>query len=172
MGEKSTNSRARNGRAPSAWGSAKRMLQISAAETINDNALSTKTASRPSRAATRPPKVAPTIRFTDHVDEASVFARTTSSRSTMLGMMALRAGSKNAASKVSATSSGYTSHTISFERMNSMQRTINMRPISAAIITCLRRSRSFTTPDVGPIRVCGRTCSTSASATDPARPVS
>src|SRR5207249_56420 len=47
-----------------------------------------------------------------------------------------------------------------------------MRAKSAAIMTCLRRMRSLTTPDRGPMNVCGSTCKTSASATDPARLIS
>ena len=89
----------------------------------------------------------------------------------MLGITALRAGSKNAAIVVSASSNGYTSHTVDRERTNNIAITTTKRIRSAAIMTCLRFSRSFTTPAVGPAKVCGSTCSIRARATDPACPV-
>ena len=76
------------------------------AETKNDSALRINTTSRPKKAATAPPTEAPINRFTDHVAEESVFAISTSSLAAILGTTALRAGSKNAAITVSASSKG------------------------------------------------------------------
>ncbi len=95
----------------------------------------------------------------------------TSPFAAMLGITELRAGSKNAAMVVSASSSGYTSHTVERERTNSMASTTAKRIRSAAIITYLRRRRSFTTPAIGPTKVWGRTCRTKARATELACPV-
>src|ERR1700692_4950747 len=170
-GEKSTRSRGRNGAANSACGSAKCMPAMSIAEAKKDKALSTKTASRPKKAATTPPTDAPINRLTDHVAEESVLATRTSSLAAMLGTTELRAGSKNAAIMVSASSNGYTSQTVERERTSNMASTTAKRTKSAAIITYLRRNRSFTTPAIGPTKVCGNTCSTSANATELARPV-
>ena len=73
-GVKSTRSRARNGAAASACGSANCILRIRTADVRNDSALSTNTASRPKNAATTPPTEAPIIRLTDHVADDSVLA--------------------------------------------------------------------------------------------------
>ena len=60
----------------------------------------------PKKAATTPPTEAPINRFTDHVAEESVFAMRTSPFVAIFGITALRAGSKNAAISVSASSKG------------------------------------------------------------------
>ena len=65
-----------------------------------------KTVSRPKNAATTPPTDAPISRFTDHVADDNVLATSTSSSAAILGITALRAGSKNAAIVVSASSNG------------------------------------------------------------------
>ena len=85
--------------------------RIMSADTRNDSPFRTNTASRPNHAATTPPIVAPSTRFIDHVVDERVFATITSSRAVMFGMTELRAGSKNAAIIVSASSSGYTNQT-------------------------------------------------------------
>ena len=131
-----------------------------------------KTASRPNSAATTPPSVAPMARLNDHVVEESVFAAISVSGVVMLGITALRAGSKNAAIMVSSSSSGQTSQTSAGVRTNSMPSTMAARARSAAIMTRLRLTRSLTTPAVGPTSVCGSTWSTTASATAAALPVS
>ena len=86
----------------------------------------------------------------------------------MFGMTELRAGSKKAAIVVSVRSKGQTSQIMERNCASSITRTTSMRPRSAAIMTCLRRTRSLTIPAVGPMKVCGNTCNTSANATDPA----
>src|SRR3981189_2520419 len=106
MGEKSTRSRGRSGAADSAWGSAKLILLISNADVRNESAFRMKTVSRPKRAATTPPTAAPTSRFTDHVAQDNVLGTSPSSSAAMLGITALRAGSKNADMVVSASSRG------------------------------------------------------------------
>lgn len=83
----------------------------------------------------------------------SVLASRTSPSAATFGITALRAGSKNAAIEVSASSKGYTSHTVERDRTNNMASTTTQRMMSAAIITCLRFRRSFTTPAVGPTNV-------------------
>jgi hypothetical protein len=65
-----------------------------------------KTVSRPKNAATTPPTDAPISRFTDHVADDRVLATRTSFSAEILGITALRAGSKNAVIVVSAISNG------------------------------------------------------------------
>ena len=89
----------------------------------------------------------------------------------MFGTTAVRAGSKNAAIRVSSRSSGYTSHTVERDRTSSMEKTMTIRATSAVIMTRFRRTRSLMTPAAGPMNVWGSTCSTSARATELARPV-
>src|SRR5262249_32781603 len=108
------------------------------ADTRNESPFKTKTASRPSHAATTPPIVAPSTRCIDHVVDEGLLARLTSARGVMLGIRDLRAGSKTAAMIVSASSSGYTSHTMLRDRTSSMEKTITTRITSAAIITFFR----------------------------------
>src|SRR5271165_341558 len=92
--------------ASSACDSTKCIRLISSAETTNDSAFNTKTASLPSQAATTPPRTDPIAKSNDHVAEESVLATITSPSATMLGMTAVRAGSKNATITVSRNSSG------------------------------------------------------------------
>ena len=62
---------------PAAWGSSKLMRRMSQAESRKEQALSTKTASRPSQTAASPPSEAPAARQKDQVMEASVLAAST-----------------------------------------------------------------------------------------------
>ena len=141
------------------------------AEVRNESAFRMKTVSRPKNAATTPPIAAlqsegsPTTSL-----KIACWRPALPAPAAMLGITELRAGSKNAAIVVSASSNGYTSHTIDRERTNNIAITTAKRMMSAAIITCLRFSRSFTTPAVGPTKVCGSTCSIRASATEPGVP--
>src|SRR5690242_10988075 len=119
------------------------------ADPRNENALRTKTASRPNHAATTPPNDAPAARQNDHVTDASAFAVITRSAGTMFGITLVWAGSKNAAPMVSTKSSGYTSHTIAGLRTVSMHSTTKNRATSAPIMMRLRLMRSLSTPAVG-----------------------
>src|SRR5271165_7676585 len=92
--------------AASACDSTNLIRLISIAEAANDNELITNTASRPSHAATIPPRTDPIARSNDHVADDSVLATITSFSATTLGMTALRAGSKNVTITDSRNSSG------------------------------------------------------------------
>src|SRR6185436_5640684 len=66
------------------------------ADAKNERALTTKATLRPATAVTRPPIEAPSASIADHVALESALAGISSSLEVMLGIVAVRAGSKNA----------------------------------------------------------------------------
>ena len=69
---------------------------MNSADAKNDAALIANAMSRPSAAVTRPPIDAPMASMADHVALESALAGNNSSADVMLGIVAVRAGSKNA----------------------------------------------------------------------------
>ena len=69
---------------------------MKAADTKNDSALTANATCWPKSAVTTPPSDAPMASIADQVALASALAGTSSSGDVMFGMVAVRAGSKNA----------------------------------------------------------------------------
>ena len=69
---------------------------MNAADTKNDDELTMNATSRPKIAVTAPPTDAPIASIADHVALDSAFAGSSSSPVVTLGIVAVRAGSKNA----------------------------------------------------------------------------
>lgn len=66
------------------------------ADAKNDNALARKATFRPATAVTRPPTDAPIASIADHMAADRALAGSSSSADVMLGIVAVRAGSKKA----------------------------------------------------------------------------
>src|SRR6266496_2064778 len=73
-----------------------RVAPMNTADAKNDRALTANATLRPATAVTSPPTEAPIASIADHVAADSAFAGSSSSRDVMLGIVAVRAGSKNA----------------------------------------------------------------------------
>src|ERR1044071_1258591 len=86
-----------------------RVIAMNIAEVKNDAELTTNAASRPNTAVTTPPIDAPIASIADHVALASAFAGTSWSAVVPFGIVAVRAGSKNA---VAATAAPVTTYAI------------------------------------------------------------
>ena len=83
------------GRADAAGVASYRVLPMKKADAKNDSALIPNATLRPATAVTRPPTEAPMASIADHVALDSALAGSSSSADVMLGIVAVRAGSKN-----------------------------------------------------------------------------
>src|SRR5262245_27631566 len=81
------------------------------AEQKNDAALTTNATSRPNAAVTRPPTDAPMASIADHVAADKAFAGSSTSADVTLGIVAVRAGSKNADAATTNAITTYAIHT-------------------------------------------------------------
>ena len=120
---------------------------------------------------TRPPIDAPAASIADHVALDSAFAGISSSADVTFGMVAVRAGSKNACADTQTAVTTYAIQTSSRRRTSSRPRIITPRNRSAEIISRFRSTRSTTTPASGPTIAIGRNCTIIIQATAVADPV-
>src|ERR1019366_5513711 len=104
------------------------------ADAKNDAALIAKATFRPATAATIPPSDAPTASIADHIALDKAFAGSSSSAVVMLGMIAMRAGSKNADADTVSAMTTYAIHTWSALWMKRSPRMRPPRTRSVAII--------------------------------------
>src|SRR5436190_178636 len=141
------------------------------ADTKNDAALIVNAMLRPATAVTRPPTDAPAASIADQVAADSAFAGSSSSALVMLGIVAVRAGSKNADAETVSAITTYAIHTSSDRRTISRPRIRTPRTTSAAIISRRRFARSTTMPASGPTTATGRNCTIIIQATAVADPV-
>src|SRR5436309_3183441 len=150
-------SAARPVRRPPAGGVASyRVPPMQYADTKNDAALIANAMLRPAIAVTSPPTDAPAASIADHVAADSALAGSSSSSLVMLGMVAVRAGSKNADAATVSAITTYAIQTSSDRRTSSSPRINTPRTRSAAIIRRRRFDRSTTTPATGPTIAIGR----------------
>ena len=89
------------------------------ADAKNDTALSTKATLRPATTVARPPTEAPMASIPDHKALESALAGSSSSADVMFGMVAVRAGSKNAEAETITAVTTYAIHTWSGRRISS-----------------------------------------------------
>src|SRR5207248_426598 len=128
------------------------------ADAKNDAALITNATSRPSHAVTRPPTDAPIASIADHVAADSALAGINSWGDVMLGIVDVRAGSKNADALIVKAVTTYAIQTRSALRTSNSPRISTPRKRSAAIMRRRRLTRSTTTPASGPTSATGRYC--------------
>src|SRR5206468_6711732 len=88
-----------------------RVRTMKSADQKNETALMVKATFRPAMAVTRPPIDAPAASMADHVALASAFAGSSSSSLVMFGIVAVRAGSKNADAETVRAITAYAIHT-------------------------------------------------------------
>src|SRR5688572_24318269 len=91
-----TNAAKPDGRATAGGVASYRVRAMKYADAKNDKALMTNATFRPATAATSPPTDAPTASIADHIAADSALAGISSSADVMFGIVAVRAGSKNA----------------------------------------------------------------------------
>ena len=107
----------------------------------------------------------------DHRALESALAGSSSSADVIFGMVAVRAGSKNAEAETITAVTTYAIHTWSGRRINRSPSTTTPRSRSATIISVRRLTRSTTTPATGPTMANGRNCTIIIHATAVADPV-
>src|SRR5581483_5881567 len=88
-----------------------RVMRIAPADQKNDSALIVKATLRPKTAVTRPPIDAPAASIADHSALDSAFAGSSSSADVTFGIVAVRAGSKNAEAQTVSAITTYAIHT-------------------------------------------------------------
>ena len=141
------------------------------AEAKNDAPLMTNAMSRPASAVTSPPTDAPIASIAAQVALDSALAGISSSLLVTLGIVAVRAGSKNAEPVTESAITTYASQTCSRVRTSSRPSTTTPRIRSVAIISRRRSTRSTTTPASGPTTAIGMNWTIIIHATAVAEPV-
>src|SRR5258708_39011145 len=141
------------------------------AEKKKEAAFATNATSRPNAAVTTPPTEAPIASMADHIAADSALAGTSSSADVTFGIVAVRAGSKNADAATEHAITTYAIPTWSSRRTRRRPRISTPRKRSAVIIKRRRVTRATPAPASGPTKAKGRKVVISIQAAAPAEPV-